>query len=553
MITRQIGVFRASMIRNAHHGQALVRVVTLSYNQLFGPIPSELAKLKKLNDMLSSYNQLFGPIPSELGKLQKLNNLGLSNNQLSGPIPKIGYLRSLMELVLSTNSLKGSIPAALGDLNNLSYLHLDRNLLSGPIPAEIGKMKMSDNNLSGEIPLSICNLTSLQRLFLSKNNLMGEIPQCIGNMSGHLGDLDMQHNYLSGTLPITFNNECALRFFNLNGNELEGRIPRSLANCTDLLVLNIGDNRLKDAFPTNNLEGAIPQCFGNMLSLEVLDMQHNNLSGTFKSTFSIRNCYLRSFNLNGNKLEGRIPRSLENCQRLEVVDLGDNLLNDTFPMWLGTLPKLQVLSLRSNKLHGPFRTSRFIKNLFPRLQIIDLASNAFSAELPVNLFQNLEAMKRHEVVSILSLYTAVDFSSNRFEGDIPGIMGDLIALRVLKLSHNELEGPQFATFEKDSYTGNDGLRGFPVSEGCGRSRLPETNDPMHVLDQDSNSTFLSEFDWKVVLTGFACGLSIGFSIAYFMLSSRNPNWLSRISEELENRIIMRMRKKQRGRQRHCRK
>ncbi|KAM3215682.1 hypothetical protein P3L10_025122 [Capsicum annuum] len=149
----------------------------------------------------------------------------------------------------------------------------------------------------------------------------------------------------------------------------------------------------------------------------------------------------------------------------------------------------------------------------------------------------------HEVVSIFSLYTAVDFSSNRFEGHILGIMGDLIALRVLNLSHNELQGHippslgnlplvesldlssnhlvgkkpeqltsltflqflnlshnhlqgciltgrQFATFENNSYTGNDGLRGFPVSEGCGRSGLPKTTDPMHVLDQDSNSTIL---------------------------------------------------------------
>ncbi|PHT29250.1 hypothetical protein CQW23_31122 [Capsicum baccatum] len=46
----------------------------------------------------------------------------------------------------------------------------------------------------------------------------------------------------------------------------------------------------------------------------------------------------------------------------------------------------------------------------------------------------------HEVVSILSLYTAINFSSYRFEGHIPGIMGDLIALRVLNLSHNELQG-----------------------------------------------------------------------------------------------------------------
>ncbi|PHT67157.1 hypothetical protein T459_31582 [Capsicum annuum] len=166
-------------------------------------------------------------------------------------------------------------------------------------------------------------------------------------------------------------------------------------------------------------------------------MQHNNLSGTFKSNFSIGNCYLTSFNLYGNKLEGRIPRSLANCQRLEVVDLGDNLLNDTSPMWLGTLTVLQVLSLRSNKLHGPIRTSSFIKNLFPKLQIKDLASNAFTGELPVNLFQNLEAMKR---VNQTLNESTVDFSSNRFKEHIPGIMGDLIALRVLNLSHNELQG-----------------------------------------------------------------------------------------------------------------
>ncbi|PHT77753.1 hypothetical protein T459_15805 [Capsicum annuum] len=40
-----------------------------------------------------------------------------------------------------------------------------------------------------------------------------------------------------------------------------------------------------------------------------------------------------------------------------------------------------------------------------------------------------------EVVRILSLYTVIDLSSNRFEGQIPSIVGDLIAVRVLNLSH----------------------------------------------------------------------------------------------------------------------
>ncbi|KAM3337381.1 hypothetical protein P3S68_031706 [Capsicum galapagoense] len=53
--------------------------------------------------------------------------------------------------------------------------------------------------------------------------------------------------------------------------------------------------------------------------------------------------------------------------------------------------------------------------------------------------------------------------------------------------------------------------------------------------------------------GYGTGLIIGFSIAYFLLSSRNSNWLSRIYEELEHRVYMRRRKKQRDRQRHNRR
>ncbi|PHT32861.1 hypothetical protein CQW23_29198 [Capsicum baccatum] len=171
-----------------------------------------------------------------------------------------------------------------------------------------------------------------------------------------------------------------------------------------------------------------------MLRLEVLDMQHNNLSRTFKSTFSIGNCYLRSFNLCGNKLEGRIPRSLTNCQPLEVVDLGDNLLNDTFSMWLGTTRATSV---------------------------------KFAIQQIAWTHQNFKV--HQELVS--------QASNNRpcfqcIYGRVTGIMGYLIALRVLNISHNELQGRQFATFENNLYTGNDGLRGFPVSEGCGRSGFP---------------------------------------------------------------------------------
>ncbi|KAM3267239.1 hypothetical protein P3S67_032566 [Capsicum chacoense] len=137
-------------------------------------------------------------------------------------------------------------------------------------------------------------------------------------------------------------------------------------------------------------------------------------------------------------------------------------------MWLGTLPELRVLSLRSNKLHGPIRTSGS-EYMFLELRLLDLSSNAFTGNLPTSLFQHFRAIKKidpskkapsdeiygyyeksiafvtkgmeHEVLRILFLYTTIDFPNNKFEGHIPSIIGDLIALSILNLSHNGLQGP----------------------------------------------------------------------------------------------------------------
>ncbi|KAK6802419.1 hypothetical protein RDI58_000199 [Solanum bulbocastanum] len=127
---------------------------------------------------------------------------------------------------------------------------------------------------------------------------------------------------------------------------------------------------------------------------------------------------------------------------------------------MGILPSLMILKLRSNKFHGPIKTSR-TGNLFDQLQITDLSSNGFSGNLPESLSVNLHAMKKidenmigkeildyDDSLTITTKGLDLTFARvlwrnsivNRFEGPIPNIIGHLIGLRVLNLPHNVLEG-----------------------------------------------------------------------------------------------------------------
>ncbi|KAH0732854.1 hypothetical protein KY289_004042 [Solanum tuberosum] len=288
--------------------------------------------------------------------------------------------------------------------------------------------------------------------------------------------------------------------------------------------------------------------------------------------------------MDGNKLEGKVPRSLINCKYLQLFDLGNNELNDTFPKWLGALPDLQILNLRSNKLHGPINDSR-TENLFAKILVIDLSSNGFSGDLPVSLFDNFQAMKMigensgtpefypkyywrsnwtshnnlkgHIPASMqhLSVLESLDLSSNKIGGEIPQQLASLTSLEVLNLSHNHLvgcipKGKQFDTFENSSYQGNDGLRGLPLSNDCGSNEgVPQATTPFG-LDQEEEEEEeegdSSMISWQVVLMGYSCGLVIGLSVIYIMLSTRYPVWFSRMDVELEHKILTRMKKYKKG-------
>lgn len=81
---------------------ASIVVLNVSGNSLTGSLPSEIGKLKKLEELYASDNLMTG-VPAEVGQLSKLRIIDYSNNDLSGLPFELGNLSNLVLLDLRGN------------------------------------------------------------------------------------------------------------------------------------------------------------------------------------------------------------------------------------------------------------------------------------------------------------------------------------------------------------------------------------------------------------------------------------------------------------------
>ncbi|XP_066332040.1 receptor kinase-like protein Xa21 isoform X2 [Miscanthus floridulus] len=265
---------------NALRNCRYLRVLSLSYNDLQGSLPSSIGNLSSsLETLLLGGNSLAGQVPQSIGKLSALTTLGLGNNYFSGTIEGwVENLRSLRVLNLRYNDFTGPILSNISNLTQLLYLYLDKNGFEGPIPARLG------------------NLQHLLELNLSYNNFEGYIPPNFGNIQG-LILLDLSHNNLQGDITLDIRKLKQLADLRLSSNKISGEIPETFGECQQLENLQMNENYLI---------GNIPTSFKGLLSLETLNLSHNNLSGTIP-TFLKDLSLLDKLDLSYNYLQGEIP------------------------------------------------------------------------------------------------------------------------------------------------------------------------------------------------------------------------------------------------------
>ncbi|GMN64395.1 hypothetical protein TIFTF001_033471 [Ficus carica] len=250
-------------------------------NLKLGPqFPSWLHNQLNLSVLDITHSGISGAIPHWFSDLTvNLKYLNLSFNHLNTPLPVFPLRSDLFPIVdLSSNQFHGSIPPSLSNASEIYRSNIKfsrfRSFLCEPVNVETRILDFSNNLISGDLPSCWWIWEELYILNLENNKLSGVIPSSIG-LSSQIAYLNLRHNKFSGNLP-------------------------SLGNCTDLQILDVGENNLKGEMPTwigerltklvflslmsNRIYGSTPSTICNLQSIKILDFTCNNISGAIPSS-----------------------------------------------------------------------------------------------------------------------------------------------------------------------------------------------------------------------------------------------------------------------------
>ncbi|RZB61536.1 Receptor-like protein EIX2 [Glycine soja] len=456
-----------------------------------------------------------GPVfPKWLETQNQFLKIDISNAGIADMVPKRFWanlaFQELISMNISYNNLHGIIPNF--PIRNIQdSLILGSNQFDGPIPPFLRGslfLDLSKNQFSDSLSFLCANGTveTLYELDLSNNHFSGKIPDCWSHFKS-LTYLDLSHNNFSGRIPTSMGSLLHLQALLLRNNNLIDEIPFSLRSCTNLVMLDIAENRLS---------GLIPAWIGSKLQeLQFLSLGRNNFHGSLPLQF----CYLSDIQLldvSLNSMSGQIPKCIKNFTSMtqKTSSQGHSYYVHTNHMIRNQTYDLNALLMWKGS------EQMFKNNVLLLLKSIDLSSNHFSGEIPLeieNLFGlvSLNLSRNHltgKIPSNIGKLTSLDFldlSRNHLVGSIPLSLTQIDRLGVLDLSHNNLSGEiptgtQLQSFNASCYEDNLDLCGPPLEKLCIDGKPAQ--EPIVKLPEDEKLLFTREFYMS---------MAIGFVISFW--------------------------------------
>uniref|UniRef100_M1A8H1 Hcr9-OR2A n=1 Tax=Solanum tuberosum TaxID=4113 RepID=M1A8H1_SOLTU len=502
----------------------------LSWNWLTGNIPTELTRLKFLAVLNLSQNVLVGPIPQGL----QFNTFG--NDSYGGNLDLCGL--SLSKQCGTSGSSHVPQPLESYFFSGFTWesvvIGYSCGLVVGTVVWSLmfkylkpkWYLDVEATNLRGVLTESLFLLPNLETLKLS-----GEIPDVFSNIQ-ELRFLDLFDNsegtISQGVFPLCAHN-TSLSAIVVNGNQFEGPVPVSLLKCNGLEVLDVGNNAINDTFPA---------WLGTLQELQVLILKSNKFHGPI-STCQTKFCFpkLRIFDPSCNDFSGSLPAKVFGNFKAMIKLYGEDTREIKYmepseePSYVSYEDSVCLVVIKGQNIE--------LQRISTITTTIDLSSNHFEGVIPktlkdlsslwlLNLSRNNLRGDIPMKLGQLSMLEALDISWNRLTGKIPQELTRMNFLAFLNLSQNHLvgpipQGPQFNTFENDSYGGNLDLCGLPLTKKCGMS------DSSHVPQQleseeEGESYFFSGFTWESVVIGYSFGLVVGTVMWSLMFKYRKPKW-----------------------------
>ncbi|PIN14167.1 Extracellular matrix protein slit [Handroanthus impetiginosus] len=413
----------------------------------------------------------------------------MSHNQIHGVLPDLSSKIHLFVIDLSSNEFNSSPPLLP---QNVEDIFLSRNKFSGTITnfcniRNLWNLDLSDNWFSTKISQDcFTHLMSLRYLNLVNNNFIGEIPNSV--------------------------DFCGLYSLHLRNNSFMGKFSRSLKNCSHLIILDLGENKLTGRIPiwlgesipelgvlslkSNKLYGVLPSSLCHLAKLQVLDISGNNISGTIPKC--VKNFTLLSSKPNYDSQDNRF---LIYGNRTRIF------YDNAHVMWKGKIAEYV--------------------NALKLLTLIDLSGNSLTGEIPVevtslvglfglNLSRNNLVGTIPRDIGRLELLNFLDLSKNNFVGSIPFTLSQLSHLGMLNLSFNNLLGripwdTHMQTFDASTYMGNPGLCGPPlVLKPCIEDEMPKKPKSTNNVDEGHENKFING--------EFYISMALGFIVAFWGVS-----------------------------------